>query len=91
MEHAFTSQVSKRVHSEVSFDLLNAQACRDQLILGISVDAVEAGMGNRRGAYAHVNLLGTGFPKGMNKLATGGAAHNRVVHHNDALTFKHIR
>ena len=48
MEHAFTAQIGERIHAEMGFDLFKLQARSNQLILGIGIDAVEAGMGHRR-------------------------------------------
>ena len=72
-------------------DLLEGEAGGDQLVLGVRVDAVEAGVRNRRRADAHVHLGGSGIAQGGHQLAAGGAAHDRVVDHHHPLARQHIR
>ena len=46
--HALFTQVGQGVHTKVSGDLLEGQSGRDQLVLGVGIDPVEAGVGHRR-------------------------------------------
>ena len=62
LEHSFLAEVSQRIHFEVILDLLKGHLSGDQLILGVGVDPVEAGMRHRRRTDPHVHLSGTGIP-----------------------------
>ena len=90
-DHALFAQVGKRINAKVPFYLRQAEAGGDQLVLGIGIDSVEAGMGHRWRTDAHVHLGGTGIPQGCHQLATGGATHNRIIDHHNPLAREHIR
>ena len=76
IHHALLAQVSKRVNAKVGGDLFEGETGSDQLILGISVDAVEAGMGDRRRTDPHMHLGGPGISQSLHQLATGGTTHD---------------
>ncbi len=75
-----------RVDAEVFPDLLDGVRRGDELLVGGDVDAVEAGELGRRRGYAHVDLLRAGVAEHLDDLPHGGAAHDRVVHHDDPLS-----
>ena len=53
------------------------------------VDAVEAGMGRRRGGDAHMHLRRPGGAHHFDDFAAGGAAHDAVIDQHNALAFQH--
>ena len=62
LEHSFLAEIRQGIHLEVILDLLKGHLSGDQLILGVGVDPVEAGMRHRRRTDPHVHLSGTGIP-----------------------------
>ena len=71
-------------------DLSEAEPGSDQLVLGVGVDAVKTGVGDRRRTDPHVHFEGPGIAQGLHQLATGGAAHDRIVDHHHPLARQHI-
>ena len=76
IHHALLAQVSERIDAKVGGNFFQGEAGSNQLVLGIGIDAVEAGMGNRRRTNPHMHLGGPGIPQGLHQLATGGAPHD---------------
>ena len=58
---------------------------RQQLSLIGRVDAVEIRMRDRRTGHPHMHLTGTCVIHHLNNLHRRGAAHDAVVHQDDAL------
>ena len=48
LHHALFAEVGQGINPEVGGDLLQGEPGGDQLVLGVGVDAVEAGVGDRR-------------------------------------------
>src|SRR5215469_12418677 len=79
-------EIAKGISAEVLADLLGRVRGGDELFLCRSVHAVVAGRDCWRTTDAHVNFTGSGFPHHADELATGGAAHDGIVHKHNALS-----
>ena len=90
LHHALLTQVGERIDAQVGGDLSEAEPGSDQLVLGVGVDAVKTGVGDRRRTDPHVHFEGPGIAQGLHQLATGGAAHDRIVDHHHPLARQHI-
>src|SRR5437870_1952004 len=66
-------------------NLLEVEVRRDELLASWSVDAVVTRTGDRRRADAHVNLTRSRRAHERDQPARRGAAHDRIVHHDNAL------
>ena len=78
-EDAADREVAQRVGADELADLLDRMGRRDQLGLDLGVDAVEAGVVDRRRADPEVDLGRAGLAQQGHDLAGGGAAHDRIV------------
>ena len=82
---AIEAQVLEAVGADVLLDLLALHLRGDELALVAGVDAVVAGPLDRRRRDAQVHLGGAGLAQHLHELALRGAAHDRVVDHDEAL------
>src|SRR5262249_50574181 len=71
-------------------DLLDVQAVGDQLGAGGEVDAVEARPLDRRRGDPDVNRLRARLTQHPHQRTLRVTAHDRVVHHDQALAFDHL-
>ena len=73
------------VHADVFLDLFDTERRSDEFLADRRVDAVEAGILDRRCRYAHVDFLGAGFAQKLADDAARRAADDGIVDHDDAL------
>src|SRR5262249_23142080 len=91
LQHAVEREIAERVRSEIAADLVDLMAGGDELLPIRRVDPVVSGPLDRRRRDAHVDLAGSGVAQHANDLAARRAAHDRVVHDDDALALQHLR
>ena len=82
---ALEREVGERVALQVLGDLLDRAPVGDHLLRRRHVDAVVAGVADRRRGDAHVHLGRAGVAQHLHDLARGVAAHDRVVDDDQAL------
>src|SRR5664280_3288086 len=70
--------------------LLDGHVRRDELLLSVGVDTVEARPLNRRRGNAHVNLGRTRIAKERDELLGRVAAHDRVVDDDEPLALDRV-
>src|SRR5687768_17729861 len=85
VHHALERKVAERVGADVSTDALDVEPCADELAPPRHIDAEEALVLDRRRADAHVDFLRAVAAKEIDDRTAGVPAHDRVVHHDDAL------
>ena len=76
---ALHREVGERVGAELGGDLLDRPLVGDHLLAGRHVDAVVAGVADRRRRDPQVNLAGAGVAQHADDLPRRVAAHDRVV------------
>src|SRR5690606_15986590 len=79
------AQVGEGRRADALPDLLDAERRRRELLPRRRVDAVVAGVADRRARDAEVDLGGAGPEQEPHEAARGRAAHRRVVDEDDAL------
>ena len=82
---ALERQVGERVGAQLGGHLGLRAVVGDHLLARRHVDPVVAGMADRRRGDAHVHLAGARVAQHLHDLARRVAAHDRVVHDDDAL------
>src|SRR5688500_1551789 len=82
--HALERKISEGIDVEVLADLIDGLLRADQLFARRHVDAVVARVRDRRRGDAEVDLARAGLADERNEATTGGAAHERIIHHDDA-------
>ena len=78
-------QVAEGVHPQLGGDLVHRHLRPQELPPGRHVDPVVAGMAHRRARHPEVHLRRSRAPDELDQAARGGAAHDRVVHHDHPL------
>ena len=73
------------VDADVFLNLFLTEGRRNEFLADRRIDAVEAGIFDRRCRNAHIDFLGTGFPQELTDDAARRAADDGVVDHDDAL------
>ncbi len=79
-----------RVRAEVVADFVERVLVGDELFRIGKVDAVVAGVLVRRAGDAHVDFLRAGLAQIHDARARRGAAHDRVIHDDDALPVRRL-
>src|SRR5205807_1746949 len=80
-------EVAKRIRAEEFADFLGRLRGSNQFLARGRVHAVVAGRNRRRATDAHMDFGGASFADHAHDFAAGGAAHDGVVHQNNALAF----
>ena len=88
--HSFDVEIAETVDAEIFADLIHRHLIGDQFFRIGKIDAVMAGETVRRATHAHVNFLRAGFAQVHDARARGRAAHNRIIHHDDAFSRHHF-
>ena len=65
--------------------------CGNQFVARRHVDAIDVGKAHRRRGRSEIHLAGTGIARHLHDLATGGAAHDRVINQQHVLAVEFLR
>src|SRR5262249_26955864 len=84
LDHAVEAQVPQRVGLDRGADLFNGKTGRHELAAAAGVDAVVAGVEDRRRRDADVDFARAGMAEHPYDLPAGGASDDRVVDEDDA-------
>src|SRR5207237_7524786 len=91
VHHALEREITERVRADVPANALDIESRSDELAAARHVDAEEALVLDRRRADAHVHFLRAVTAEELDDRAAGVAAHDRIVHDDDALALEHVR